>query len=113
MKFPGKSLWIECANGNKEAWDEMAKYNKQDIIALKGLYDRLQAWDNSINFNLYHDSDETICNCGSTEFKRNGYAYTSSGKYPRFKCKQCGHETRGKDNLLTKEKRKSLRPGSR
>lgn len=112
-KFPGKQLWIECAKGNKQAWDEMAKYNKQDIVSLIALYKRFQGWDNTVNFNLYNDSDETICNCGSTEFKRNGYAYTSAGKYQRFKCAQCGHETRSKQNLLTKEKRKSLRPGSR
>lgn len=112
-KYSGFDLWRECLAGNIDAWREMEAYNRLDVLALEELYDKLAPWSNSINFNLYRDSNETICNCGSTEFKRNGYAYTSSGKYPRFKCKQCGHETRSKDNLFTKEKRKSLRPGSR
>lgn len=32
-KFPGLSLWVECLKGNREAWDEMKRYNIQDTLS--------------------------------------------------------------------------------
>ena len=112
-KFPGFSMWLECMAGNKAAWKEMEKYNKYDVLALEELYYKLIPWDNSINFNLYSDTDVVSCSaCGHTEFKKQGYFYTSAGKFQRYKCKKCGHETRSKENLLSKDKRKSIRIGT-
>jgi hypothetical protein len=108
-EFPGHEMWVECLAGNRRAWVEMEKYNKHDVLALEELYHILVPWDNSINFNLYHDGEEHVCRCGSTEFIRNGYYYTSLGKYQRHKCKHCGAETRDKQNLFSPEKRKSLK----
>lgn len=109
-KFPGHELWKECLAGNKLAWAEMKRYNKVDVLALEELYTKLIPWENTINFNLYSDSLETICRCGSTEFQKRGFLYNSAGKYQCYRCKDCGAETRGKVNLLSKEKRQSLRP---
>lgn len=112
-KFPGFSMWLECMRGNKAAWREMEKYNRHDVLALEELYYKLIPWDDSINFNLYHDDADITCGaCGHDKFKSKGYHYTSSGKYKRFKCKKCGKETRGKENLFSKEKKKSLRIGT-
>jgi hypothetical protein len=108
-KFPGHELWTQCLKGNREAWNEMKKYNMYDVLSLEELYNVLKAWDNSINFNIYSDSLETVCKCGSKDFKRNGHSYTSVGKYRRYKCKKCGSEMRDPQNLLTKEKRESLK----
>lgn len=108
-KFPGFSMWLECIAGNKAAWREMEKYNKHDVLALEELYYKLIPWDNTINFNIYSADTELECQCGNTTFKKNGFAYTSSGKYQRFTCTKCGSETRSKENLLSKEKRASLR----
>lgn len=111
-KFSGFELWKECLAGNKDAWNEMKKYNKHDVLALEELYNKLIPWDSSVNFNLYHGSTEHVCTCGSTNFIKNGYAYTASGKFERYKCKSCGSETRSKLNLLSKDKKKSLRSGT-
>lgn len=108
-RFSGFELWKECLNGNKKAWDEMKKYNIYDILSLEELYMKLRPWDNSLNPNLYTDNNETICSCGSNNFKKNGYAYTSMGKFQRFACSDCGAEIRSRDNLFSKEKRKSLK----
>ena len=108
-KFPGFSMWKECLAGNKEAWKEMEEYNRYDVLALEELYKKLIPWDNSINFSLYHDEAKHVCKCGSEQFSKNGFYYTSSGKFQKYKCKKCGHETRSKTNLFSKEKRKSLR----
>lgn len=107
-KFVGMDLWNECLNGNQEAWREMEKYNKADVLTTEELYKRLMPWDNSINFALYYDQPLQICSCGSKKFKRNGYAYTSVGKFQRYKCTKCGAEAKGSTNEFDKEKRKSL-----
>jgi len=41
-------------------------------------------------------------------FKRDGYAYANTGKFQRYRCKQCGAAYRSRENLFRKEKRKSL-----
>jgi hypothetical protein len=108
-KFSGFSLWRECLAGNKEAWNEMKEYNILDILSLEELYYKMIPWDSSVNFNLYHDEDIHVCKCGSLEFVKSGFYYTSVGKYQKHKCKKCGAEVRDSKNLLSKEKRKSLK----
>jgi hypothetical protein len=107
-KFPGFDLWAECLKGNMEAWQEMERYNKYDVLALEELYKKLIPWDSKINFALYSNEFSPECTCGSTNFIKNGYSYTNAGKFLRFKCRKCGAETRAKENLVPKDKRKSL-----
>lgn len=109
QKFSGFELWRQCLLGNKDAWKEMEKYNKYDVLSLEEVFEKLIPWDNSINPNLYTDDCTHVCRCGNEEFKKNGYHYTASGKFQRYKCKECGAESRDKTNLFSKEKRQSLR----
>lgn len=111
-KFPGFDMWLQCIAGNGAAWKEMEKYNKHDVLALEELYNKLIPWDNTINFNVYSEDTKIRCTCGSTKFSKNGYAYTATGKFKRFKCKKCGSETRSRVNELSKEKKASLRTGT-
>lgn len=109
-KFSGFTLWTECLKGNMAAWNEMKRYNIHDVLATEELYNVLKAWsDNLPNFNLYHSGEETICRCGSRDFVRNGYFYSATGKYQRYKCNKCNAETRDKKNLLSKTKKELLR----
>lgn len=108
-KFNGFELWRECLAGNKKAWKQMEIYNKHDVLALEELYKRLIPWDSNLNFSIYSDSLEHVCSCGSTKLQKKGYAYTASGKYQRYVCLDCGAQSRGKENLLSKEKRQSLK----
>ena len=108
-KFPGFSLWKECLAGNQEAWKEMELYNIQDILSTEALYHKLQPWDSALNFNVYHDAFHHQCPCGSVSFKKHGTVFTNSGKFQRFICTKCGAESVDKGNLLSKEKRQSLR----
>lgn len=87
----------------------MEKYNKQDVVVLEDVYKKLIPWKDCINFNLYNNSTENVCKCGSTDFKKNGYAYTSCSKFQRWSCKTCGSESRDNKNLFSKEKKASLR----
>lgn len=108
-KFPGFELWSECLKGNKEAWLEMKKYNIHDVLSLEELYLKLRAWDQTVDFNLYSDSLQYKCNCGSTNTQKRGFEYTKVGKYQRYQCQDCGTWSRSKDNLMSKDKKKSLR----
>jgi hypothetical protein len=107
-KFQGFDLWKACLSGNLEAWDEMEKYNKYDVLSLEELYKKLIPWDSSINFSLYYDHTDHVCTCGSTKVVSNGYAYTSAGKYKRYRCGNCGSEVRSSKNEFSKEKRQAL-----
>lgn len=89
----GFELWVQCMAGNKEAWDEMEEYNKQDVRLLEEVYKRFLPWiRNHPNVGLYSDSGVPACpHCGSSSIQRRGYSYTSMGKYQRYQCNDCGH----------------------
>lgn len=107
-KFQGFELWKECLARNMAAWKEMAKYNKYDVLSLEELYDLIKAWDTSVSFNVYHNGEHVICQCGHPAFVRNGFAYTAAGKYQKWQCKQCGAPYRDSKNLFPKAKRDSI-----
>ena len=107
--YTGFELWKACMSGDQKAWQSMEKYNKYDVLSLEELYTKLIPWDQSINFSLYYETDEIVCTCGSKEFVKRGFFFTPSGKFQRFRCKDCGQETRSKTNLFSKEKRASVR----
>lgn len=108
-KYPGHELWTECLKGNMQAWKEMEKYNKYDVLSLEELYNKLQPWDSSINFDVYSDELEHVCACGSKRFRKNGFKFTSVGKYQRYVCLDCGSEAKDRTNLLSKDKKASIK----
>lgn len=108
--YPGYTLWEQCLKGNQDAWIEMEDYNKFDVLSLEELYTILRPYFKSHpNINLYYDDNTVRCKCGGTEFEHDGYAYTNLSKFDRFRCQSCGGEVRGRVNLLSEEKRRSLR----
>lgn len=104
-KHAGHELWIRCLDGEKEAWQQMEEYNRNDVVLLEGVYFRLLPWiKHHPNSGLYTDEAEVCPNCGSKHQHRRGYAYTSTCKYARFKCLDCGAWYRGRKNLATTER---------
>jgi hypothetical protein len=92
-------LWVDCMNGNSEAWKKMESYNRNDVILFEKLYDRFKPWIRGIaNQGLYRE-DSLVCpTCGSDSYTRRGYTYTASCKYQRYQCKSCGGWFRGAKN---------------
>lgn len=111
-KFPGFELWVECLKGNKKAWKELEIYNKYDVLSTEELYQHLSAWDTSINFNVYHDDNGVICQCGSSSLMKYGYCFTNTGKFQRYRCNKCGASIRDKKNLIEKTKKSFLKVGT-
>lgn len=102
--FPGMELWTECLKGNKKAWSAMAEYNIFDVLATEELYKKLAPWGVGINFNVYYGDENARCTCGSSDFSKNGYAYSSTGRFQRFQCKKCGSELKARQNLNKNKK---------
>ena len=110
-EFPGHELWSECLAGNQKAWDEMIKYNIQDVITLEEIYLKLRPWTKggALAPNLGINDEGHVCpKCGSHHVQRRGFAYTNVSKFQRYKCNDCGGWSRGRTNVVNKERRKTL-----
>ena len=85
----------------------MEKYNRNDVIIMEKLYDKLMPWIAiHPHHGLYLDDDEPVCrNCGSADIWKEGFAYTQIGKYQQYSCKSCGKWGRGKKMLAGVEVR--------
>lgn len=108
--FPGFELWSECIKGNPEAWEEMQKYNIQDVETLEQVYLKLRSWDTKHpNIGVFMEQDKVICaKCGGDHVQFRGYTYTNVSKFRKFQCQGCGGWGRTRFTEYPKDKRKSL-----
>lgn len=105
----GFDLWIKCMAGDEKAWARMRKYNKQDVVLLEQLHDRLLPYiKNHPHMGLLSGQEDESCqNCGGTSFQRRGFAYTPLGVYQQFRCNDCATWSRGKKAVGTADMRGS------
>lgn len=105
----GFELWSKCLDGDNKALAEMETYNRHDVEILEEVYLNLRPWMKShMNVSLYNDSEELQCShCGSTSLIKTGsFWYTHTGKYPIYRCNECGAHSKerksiGKKKFLT------------
>jgi hypothetical protein len=109
MENDGFPLWRSCSDGDKESLDTMEKYNRIDILATEDIFYKMRPYINNFNVALYNEIDKAICPvCGSENLAEEGFYYTSAGKWTSIRCQDCKCISRGKNNLLSKTKKKSL-----
>lgn len=90
VKHEGFELWLKCMEGNKKAWNDMIRYNKQDVVLLEKLYKKLLPWiTNHPNVGIYQGKEYACPNCGSNKVQRQGFKYTKSNVYQRWQCQEC------------------------
>ena len=96
----GHELWLKVMNNDRAAWKRMEEYNKNDVVLLEKLYDRLKGWiKQHPNHNAY--SANTCCpNCGSRKLNKRGTVRSRVAIFQRFQCVDCGAWARS----ATKEK---------
>lgn len=85
----GRKLWLECMNKNKKAWATMESYNKNDVLLLEKLYDKLLPWiGDSLNLSAFGN---TFCcpRCGSTDYTQQQTVTLITGVYRRYECNSC------------------------
>lgn len=94
----GMDTWIKCMDGDAAAQKLMIKYNKGDIRCTQQLFERLTPWIEGLNIPLYCEDDgETHCmRCDSTNLQSRGWAYTTTYRYRRYACMDCGGWMRSK-----------------
>lgn len=97
-KFPGMVLWTECLKGNKEAWNEMKKYNVHDVLSTEELYTKIRAWAPESMPKPYAvvntNRDCTTCGAEGTVFG-NGTRQIKTKRYQRLLCNKCGSYSKG------------------
>ena len=112
MSHAGFELWVGCMEGDKESWNTMVEYNKQDVAVTEALYFKLLPWIKNHPSHAHSTdqvSDNPTCNnCGSDKVKKNGMEQLKVTRYQRYKCTSCGNNMRGKALTNTKEKRDSV-----
>jgi uncharacterized protein YprB with RNaseH-like and TPR domain len=100
VKHIGHDLWTRCMAKDKEAWDMMEEYNRQDVVLLEALYHKLMPWiKGHPQRGLYSLDTEPVCRCGSVKLYKQGFAYTSVSKFQQYSCRDCGSWFRGRKNL--------------
>lgn len=85
----GHTLWIRCMDNDANAWQEMEKYNRHDVILLEKLYYKLLPWIKSHPNRSVYEGTANCPTCGSFSFQKRGFAITQAGKYQRYQCKTC------------------------
>lgn len=84
-------LWYDCLQGNKKAWEQMRKYNNQDVVMLEGLYNKLRPYTkNHPNMGDLHQIDGVCPKCESDKLERRGFNMRRNGKVQRYQCQNCG-----------------------
>lgn len=92
----GHQLWVDCMDGKDDAWAEMEAYNRQDVVILEQVYNKLLPWiTDHPHVGLHEGKPESCPNCGSEHLNARGFAYTKLGRYQRYRCVDCGSWTRG------------------
>lgn len=103
MSTGGFGLWKAVLDGDPRAQAKMARYCKQDVRLTDELYRRMLPWLKTAPAQALYADDEsgdTACpKCESVNITRQGYKYTTLGKFQQFQCLDCGGWSRGKKNL--------------
>jgi DNA polymerase elongation subunit (family B) len=91
MKHTGFELWDDCINGDLEAWELMRMYNRQDVLLLERVYERLKPYmTNHPNMAILSEIKNGCPVCSSTNLNKSGFSITATGKKERFQCLDCG-----------------------
>lgn len=87
----GIKLWLGCMDGDPASWATMKKYNKQDVVLLERVFEKMRGY--AVNFpdaNMW-----TAANCcpvcQSGQIQHRGYNVSRAGRKQRFQCRDCGN----------------------
>ena len=113
VQHKGMDLWTGCMNNNPADWRMMQRYNKQDVVLLEQVYNKLLPWIKSHpNPALFNDKTEMQCpKCGSTHLQKRGTYYTKVQKYQRYQCMSCHSWSKSRFTDVPKSKRPNILNG--
>lgn len=102
----GMKTWDDIIRGDEDAArrarDRMVRYCRNDVRITSALYSRLLPWIDGMNVPMFDAGDEVgapaCTRCGSSAVQSRGYAYTTTYRYRRFWCSECGGWMRHKSS---------------
>ncbi len=90
VEHEGFALWKKCLAGDEKAWARMRRYNVRDVTLLEEAYATLRPWVTSHPSHAATRATRCCPKCGSEKLERRGYSTTTTGRYPRLHCLDCG-----------------------
>ncbi|OHT47975.1 ribonuclease H-like domain-containing protein [Mycobacteroides chelonae] len=107
----GTDLWHDIRYGSRAerraAQRTMREYCIYDTVLTGRLLERWLPWS-GINMGIYFGDDVPRCSkCGGTDMHRDGFHYTSAGKFQQYQCndKSCRGWSKGSKRVATTELR--------
>lgn len=88
----GFATWLGCMAEEKKAWNDMERYNRNDVVIMEPLYEKILPLISGFpNLNLFREDMVEGCpTCGGFNFQRRGYRRTATGVYARYQCQDDG-----------------------
>lgn len=81
-------LWMRVLQGDADAVREMVKYNKQDVLLLERVFNKLRPYvSNHINRELF--GTVGCPRCGSSKVQSRGVHRAITRTYKRWQCQKC------------------------
>lgn len=96
-------MWLRILRGEAAAVKEAVIYCRGDIVTTEALYLKLRPYmPQTINAGLWRADGIDCCpKCGSDHLVSDGNRTTSTGRYKRYKCQECGGYCQGKKRIKT------------
>lgn len=86
----GFELWLAVMADDKKAWQQMIKYNVQDVELLEQVYLKLRPWIEKHPHAGLENAQRACPKCGGEALQRRGKSVSASGTYLRYQCMSCG-----------------------
>ena len=88
----GTKTWLGCMEGDPKAWARMKRYNRQDVVVLEQLYERMLPWiPRHPNIAAFEDRPNACPKCGAEKgMVSRGWRWNSRTKTRLFQCRACG-----------------------
>lgn len=81
--------WRGCLENDPEAWEREKEYNIQDAILNEKLFNIVKPWVSTLP-SVAVENGIDACVCGSESLTKEGFRFTRTGKYQRYRCRACG-----------------------
>lgn len=93
--------WVGCAEGNIESVIKMAEYNKQDVLLLEAVFEKILPHVKS-KINMHAGSETVGCSaCGGEHLNKYGRKIGAGAKiYQKYQCQSCGHIQHDRTNPI-------------
>lgn len=110
VQHQGISLWKGCMQGEETALADMLEYNIQDVDLLEKVYLKLRAYDTMPpNIGKLYQDGVRCPACGSDDIETtSNLVHTPVSVYQEVVCNCCGHRSRKRQVVNTKEARSNV-----